>query len=64
MTGFVSCHPHGGQAALLSDGSVAIAKDFMGTLTLFPDEPGETTLASAGAWDVYVVRLGWADGAR
>jgi hypothetical protein len=48
-----------GQAAALSDGSVAIAGPFMGTITLFPGEVGETKLASAGGWDVYVVRLGW-----
>jgi hypothetical protein len=34
----------------------------LGTVTLFPGEVGETTLASAGGWDAYVVRLGW-DGA-
>ena len=49
----------GGQATQLSDGSVAIAGTFMGTLTIFADEVGETTLASAGGWDAYVVRLGW-----
>jgi hypothetical protein len=48
-----------GQAAPLSDGSIAIAGPFMGTVTLFPGEVGETTLASAGGSDVYVVRLGW-----
>jgi hypothetical protein len=48
-----------GQAAPLSDGSIAIASAFTGTITLFPGEAGETTLASAGGWDVYVARLGW-----
>lgn len=48
-----------GQATQLADGSIAFAGTFMGTTTLFPGEPGETTLASAGGWDVYVARLGW-----
>jgi hypothetical protein len=48
-----------GQVAPLSDGSIAIAGTFMGTTTLFPGEVGETTLASAGGWDVYVARIGW-----
>ena len=47
-----------GQIAALSDGSFAVAGTFMGTLTIFPGEPGETTLASAGGWDAYVARLG------
>jgi hypothetical protein len=47
-----------GQVAARSDGSIAIAEGFMGTQTLFAGERAETTLASAGSWDVYVVGLG------
>jgi hypothetical protein len=47
------------QVTALSDGSIAIAGSFMGTLTLFPGEAAETTLASAGGQDVFVARLGW-----
>jgi hypothetical protein len=70
MTAFVAAiNPNGslrwvresvaGQILPLSDGSVAIAGAFMGSLTIFADEPAETALASAGAWDVYVARRGW-----
>lgn len=48
-----------GQVAPLADGSVGVAGTFMGTRTLFPGELGETTLASAGRWDVYVARFAW-----